>query len=356
MTTTTYTAVSIDKIDTLDSSTLGIIELAKALLTDKEYLPKAEFSKMMQTFGWSKKVLNSYLKIARAFADVEINKLTRIEPRTLFKITSSKKFASVVQGIKNSVGHITQQFVENLIDACRIPRVAKPSQPSIWRTERDGSRSCVVPPIKEDDQFTGIAIQRAMDVEGMSAQSFVRESVAFREAWLSGAFVLVGELPPHLSAILGDKLEYHAPMSVDIEVETRPDCNDATVEVVEVVEVVEAMEVVDMVETVEVPVIELAMQQDIETSVAINKDLPLNENMSFEKIAALVVQCQTWSEVIAITSIIDEQTRHKSWELLSKSEQLRIIAMKEASKIIPVIKIEDKVNWDPQYPIKLRSC
>ncbi len=312
MTTTTYTAVSIDKIDTLDSSTLGIIELAKALLTDKEYLPKAEFSKIIQTFGWSKKVLSGYLKIARAFADVEINKLTRIEPRTLFKITSSKKFASVVQGIKNSIGHMTQQFVENLIDACRTPRVAKPSEPSIWRTERDGSRSCVVPPIKEDDQFTGIAIQRAMDVEGMSAQSFVRESVAFREAWLSGAFVLVGELPPHLSAILGDKLEYHAPISVDIEVETRPDCNDATVEVVEVVE---AMEVVDVVETVEVPVIELAtLRQDIETSVAVNKDLPLNENMSFDKIAALVVQCQTWSEVIAITSTINEQTRHKSWE------------------------------------------
>lgn len=324
MTTTTYTAVSIDKIDTLDSSTLGIIELAKALLTDKEYLPKAEFSKMIQTFGWSKKVLSGYLKIARAFADVEINKLTRIEPRTLFKITSSKKFASVVQGIKNSIGHITQQFVENLIDACRTPRVAKPSEPSIWRTERDGSRSCVVPPIKEDDQFTGIAIQRAMDVEGMSAQSFVRESVAFREAWLSGAFVFVGELPPHLSAILGDKLEYHAPISVDIEVETRPDCNDGTVQVVEVVE---AMEVVDVVETVEVPIIELAtLRQDIETSVAVNKDLPLNENMSFEKIAALVVQCQTWSEVIAITSTINEQTRHKSWELLSKSDQLRIIA------------------------------
>ena len=151
--------------------------------------------------------------------------------------------------------------------------------------------------------------------------------------------MLVGELPPHLSAILGDKLDYHAPISVDIEVETRPDCNDATVEVVEVVEVVEAIEVVDMVERVEVPVIELAMQQDIETSVAVDKDLPLNENMSFEKIAALVVQCQTWSEVIAITSTIDEQTRHKSWELLSKSDQLRIIAMKEASKIIPVIKI-----------------
>jgi len=114
MTTTTYTPVSIDKIDTLDSSTLGIIELAKALLTDKQYLPKAEFNKAVQSFGWGRGLVRSYIKIATAFADVEINKLARIEPRTLFKITSTKKFASVVEGIRNNVGHVTQQLVENL--------------------------------------------------------------------------------------------------------------------------------------------------------------------------------------------------------------------------------------------------
>ncbi|MBW4670492.1 MAG: hypothetical protein KME60_24515 [Cyanomargarita calcarea GSE-NOS-MK-12-04C] len=291
------------------------------------------------------------MKIALAFGDVEINKLAKIEPRTLFKITSTKKFALVVEGIRNSVGHVTQQLVENLIEACKRPRTAKPDKPSIWRAEKDGSRSCVVPPIKEDDHYTGISIQRAMDNEGMTAQSFVREAAAFREAYLSGAFLLVSELPPHLQAILGEKLKYSAPTPVDddIEVKTYTDQSETDETTVEVVEVVESMEYsveqVEVVEPMEVP-------QDIETSIEKNEDLPLHnsiESMSFEKIAALLVQCTTWNEIVAITSKIDEQVRLHSWKVLSESEQRRIIAMKKAAEP-STIKVADKVNWANHYP------
>ncbi|MBA3922156.1 MAG: hypothetical protein H0X31_10835, partial [Nostocaceae cyanobacterium] len=354
MTTTTYTPVSIDKIDTLDSSTLGIIELAKALLRDKQYLPKAEFNKTVQSFGWGRGLVRSYIKIATAFADVEINKLARIEPRTLFKITSTKKFASVVEGIRNSVGHVTQQLVENLIEASITPRASLPDKPSIWRAEKDGSRSCVLPPIKEDDQYTGMAIQHAMDSEGISAQSFVREATAFREAWSCGAFLLVGELPPHLQTILGEKLEYSAPTPVDdIEVETYPkqsETEETTVEVVEAVEI--AVELVEVVEPMEVSQIQLATPQDIDRSIEGNEDLPLNDSiltMSFEKIAALVVQCTTWSEIVAITSQIDEITRKKSWNVLAKSEKRRITAMKEASEAMPSIRGTDRIV-SPTFP------
>jgi hypothetical protein len=342
MTTTTYTPVSLDKIDTLDSSTLGIIELAKALLTDKQYLPKAEFNKLVQSLGWGRELVRSYIKIAIAFADVEINKLARIEPRTLFKITSTKKFALVVEGIRNSVGHVTQQLVENLVDACKRPRTAKSNKPIIWRAEKDGSRSCVVPPIKEDDEYTGISIQRAMDNEGMTAQSFVREAAAFREAFLSGAFLLVGELPPHLQAILGEKLKYSAPTPVDddIEVKTYTDQTETDETTVEVVEPMEA------------PQIDSLILEDIETSIEGNEDLPLNnsiESMLFDYIAALMVQCTTWSEIVAITSKIDEQVRLHSWNVLSESEQRRIILMKKAVEP-STIKVGDKVNWANHYP------
>ena len=202
-----------------------------------------------------------------------------------------------MEGIRNSIGHVTQQLVEKLIEECKTPRRAKSHNPSIWRAEKDGSRSCVVPPIKEDDQYTGISIQRAMDTEGMTAQSFIREAAAFREAWSCGALLLVGELPPHLQAILGDKLEYNAPTPVDddIEVKTNDDeqseTDETTVEVVEAVETTEySVELVEVVEAMEVP-------QDIETSIE-REDFPLNnsiESMSFDKIAALVVQCTTWS-------------------------------------------------------------
>ena len=351
MTTTTYTPVSIDKIDTLDSSTLGIIELAKALLTDKQYLPKAEFNKAVQSFGWGRGLVRSYIKIATAFADVEINKLARIEPRTLFKITSTKKFAFVVEGIRNSVGHVTQQLVENLIEACKTPRASLPDKPSIWRAEKDGSRSCVLPPIKEDDQYTGMAIQHAMDSEGISAQSFVREAAAFREAWSSGAFLLVGELPPHLQTILGEKLEYSAPTPVDdMEVQTHPKQSETEETTVEAVEI--AVELVEVVEPLEGSQNQLAIPQDIDTRIEGNEDLALKDSiltMSFEKIAALVVQCTTWSEIVAITSQIDEATRKKSWNVLAKSEKKRITAMKEASEANPSFKGTDRIV-SPTFP------
>jgi hypothetical protein len=356
MTSTTYTSISLGKIDTLDSSTLGIIELAKALLSDKQRLPKAEFNKIVQSFGWGRGVVQSYIKIALAFAGVEINKLLRIEPRTLFKITSNKKFAPVVESIRNTVGHVTQQLVENLIKTLIPPRASLPEEPTIWRAEKDGSRSCVVPPIKEDDQYTGISIQRAMDIEGMTAQSFVREAAAFREAWFSGLFLLVGELPAHLQAILGEKLEYNAPTPVDdIEVKTsdeQTETDKTTVEVVEVVEVVEnRVEIVEVVEPMEVPQIQLAtLGQDIETSIEGNEDFSLNnsiESMSFEEIAALVVQCTTWEQIVAITSKVDKQVRLKSWNVLCESEQRRIIMMKKA--VESTIKVGDKVKVN-YYP------
>jgi hypothetical protein len=357
MTNTTYASVSLDKINTLDSSTLGIIEFAKALLTDKQYLSKANFKKLVQSLGWGRELVQSYIKVALAFADVEINKLAKIEPRTLFKITSIKKFALVVEAIKNSVGHVTQQFVENLIEACKTPRIAKPNKPSIWRAEKDGSRSCIVPAIKEDDQYTGISIQRAMDNEGMTAQSFIREAVAFREAYFSGAFSVVGELPPHLQAILGDKLEYSAPTAVndDIEVKTyteQTETDETTVEVEEVVETTEYfVELLEVVEAMEVP-------QDMETSVEGNEDLSLNdsiESMTFDYIAELIVQCTTWSEILAITSTIDEETRKKSWDVFPESEKRRIKAMKRSYETTPSIKVGDKVNWVNHHP-DLSAC
>jgi hypothetical protein len=345
MNTTTYTPVSLDKIDTLDSSTLGIIELAKALLTDKQYLPKSEFNKIVQSFGWGKRLVQRYLKIAIAFADVEINKLAKIEPHTLFKITSTKKFANVVQGIRNSVGHVTQQLVENLIEACKRPRTAKPDKPSIWRAEKDGSRSCVVPPIKEDDQYTGMSIQRAMDNEGMTAQSFVREAAAFREACLSGMFLLVGELPPHLQTILGDKLKYSAPTPVDdIEVQTSDEQSETDETTVEVVEAVSTV-----VEPMQVSQIQLA----IETSIEGNEDSPLNnstETKPYEKIADLMVQCSTSSEIVAITSGFDERTCEKSCNVLAESDKQGIKIIQGSCETIPSIKVGDKVNWENHYP------
>lgn len=97
----TYTPVSLDKFDTLNGTTSAILvhevspkeKLARALVINKEFLSRADFSKLTQSFGWEKEVVKSYINIGVAFIDVEISKLVNIEPRTLFKITSNKRFA-----------------------------------------------------------------------------------------------------------------------------------------------------------------------------------------------------------------------------------------------------------------------
>ncbi|BAZ13111.1 hypothetical protein NIES4071_49500 [Calothrix sp. NIES-4071] len=320
---TAYASVSLVKIDTLDNSTTAIIEFAKALLIDKNNLLRPDFNKLIQSFGWGKEVANNYIKLGLAFVDIDIAKLANIEPRTLFKITSSKRFAPVVQGIRNAVGHVTQQFVEHLIDKFKAPRKEKSSKPTIWRGEKDTSRTCVIPPIKEDDQYTGKTIQRAMDNEGITAQSFVREATAFWEAWQCGALILVGELPPHLQAILGDKLGTNAPINEDVEVETTSEQATAVVEV-EVDDTTDAP-----VETVEV-INEDTVAPQIE--IAINEDSSETENIiepaSAEQIATLIRSCQTWSDITAITESIDKSTRIQSWTMLDKSEQQRILDIK----------------------------
>lgn len=348
MSTTTYTPVSLAKIDTLDSSTTAILEFARALAIDDKYLPKAEFNKIIQLLGWEKSVVKNYIKAGLAFIDIDISKLSQIEPTTLFKITRDRKFISVVERIKNHIGRVTQGFVQNLIDGLKKPRQPKPNKPTIWRAEKDTSRSCVIPRIVEKDEFTGTSIQRAMDTEHITAQTILRESVAFtpseslreREAYLSGALLLVGELPPHLQAILGDRLNYSEPApssnDVDVDVETASEQALSKEEVGEVItKPVEEIEIqappVDVIEEV-MPVI------------------------SAEEVAAQLRNCITWSQVQAITSELDKATRVSSWQLLNRNEREYILDIKSAaieasqqSRTTP-IQVGDMVNWEACYP------
>lgn len=290
-----------------------------------------------------------------------------IEPHTLFKITSSKRFASVVFGIKNAVGHITQQFVQNLIDGLKASRASKPDKPTIWRGEKDTSRTCVIPPIKEDDQYTGTSIQRAMDDEKITAQRFVREAAAFREAIKCGAFKLVGELPAHLKAILG--LEYSAPtpsndeseaQATTVVEETAPD-----VELVQtVVEKTAQEELVQIAEYVQAYPLNYCIVNEVCPENKIKSEqpstIPAAESYSAEEIAALLRDCNTWLEITAITSKLDQPTRMASWSMLSKEEQNRIykiksIATEAKNQNITTdepasIKVGDIVVWDNCYP------
>lgn len=69
---------------------------------------------MIQSFDWSKGVLSGYLKIAEAFQDIDVSRLVRIEPRTLFKITLSKKFISVIDENPEAVDVEIEEVIETV--------------------------------------------------------------------------------------------------------------------------------------------------------------------------------------------------------------------------------------------------
>jgi hypothetical protein len=405
MSTTTYTPVSLDKFATLNSTTSAILELAKALVIDKEFLSRADFSKLIEKFNWSKETVKSYINIGVAFAGIEIGRLVNIEPRTLFKITSSKRFESVVDGIINAVGNITQKFVENLIKSNKKTPVRNQDTPTIWKGE-GATRKCVIPNIVENDQFTGTTIQRAMDSEKITAQKFVREAAAVREAFKMGAFSLVKELPAHLAAILG--IQYEAPTQSndddddDDEVEVRvAETRRVTNDVVETVPVVGvSVPTIEVIQTVvektappievvyqaveekaptEIQVVQTVVKEEAPISIEIPKSSERQTNrenlrftltqqnvtvecLSAEEVATLLVESSTWSDITAIIGAIDEQTRIASWALLDRESQARIQSIKKAAveetapyeqtmnNETPIVKVGDTVIWVNCYP------
>lgn len=379
MLTNTYTPVSLDKFDTFNGTTSAILDFARALVIDKEFLSRADFSKLTESFGWGKEVVKSYINIGVAFIDVEISKLVNIEPRTLFKITSNKRFASVVEGIKKAVGNITQQFVEHLIKSNKKAPIPSQDKPTIWRGE-GATRTCVIPPIKEDDQYTGTSIQRAMDSEEITAQKIVREGAALREAFKLGAVQVVGELlPEHLKAILG--IEYEAP--------TPNNDGSSEINIAETVTV--AADYSPHNEEKEEIVIE-EFETELAAQVVVEDLVNKNENgcpsdsglhsksvanvalrtidvasctprltLQVEEITALLRDCTTWEEITTITGALDEQTRIASWELLDREEQAHVLGLKKTYireesvpnntiEETPLIKAGDKVIWLNCWP------
>ncbi len=95
----------------------------------------------------------------------------------------NKKYAPVIDQILD-IGCITQEKVRALIKQQRKPKPIKPEKPSIWRRTKNGGRYCQVPPIH--DEMTGVALQKMMDEEGLTAQQIVAEALELRQAMKEG--------------------------------------------------------------------------------------------------------------------------------------------------------------------------
>lgn len=326
MNTIASTSVSFAQIDTIDNSVESIVEFSKKLLIDKQNLKRAKWHELLDILGWTKEVAAKYIKIGEAFEGFDASRLSLIEPHTLFKITSSKRFAPVVKAIRNAVGHITEQFVEHLIKSNKPQAPAiEVENPTIWRAEKNGSRTCVIPPIKEDDYFTGMAIQRAMEREGISAQSCVREAMALREALSLGAIQLdVRNLPDHLRAVIAEFMhldEVSENEEVLIYEYEEYECDQE--EEHEAFEPATSKSVAPL--NIKQQPIAITVEAETPTFISVVQELSIEE---IEVYKAELLACQNWEEVMAIVNSLAKDAEQTIWQTFTLEQRREFKKMK----------------------------
>ncbi|MDF5727095.1 MAG: hypothetical protein PUP92_03440 [Rhizonema sp. PD38] len=172
----------------LSDATETILRYAFLLAHFKKTRSLREYKKLLHELGFSGEE-KKYLKVAATFQKFSPEDLTQIEPRTIYQLAeNSKKYQSVIDRLLD-LTVVTQEAVRELIILERKPRVPKPDKPSIWRRMNNGRRYCQIPPIHEQDERTGVTLQKMMDEEGLSAQHIVAEAIALRQAHKEGRLV-----------------------------------------------------------------------------------------------------------------------------------------------------------------------
>jgi|GEM_PF-788169 len=178
----------------LFSSTESILHHAFWLQERKEALSKKDYRRLLEEHGW-KGEESKYHKVAIAFQQFSPLQLSLIEPRTIFQLAENhKKYQPVIEGLQD-LETITQSAVRELILSSRKPRLPKPEEkPTVWRQTGSGPRYVQIPPIHEEDEQTGLVLQRMIESEGLTVQAIIRDAIALRQAYKQGRLVEVEDL------------------------------------------------------------------------------------------------------------------------------------------------------------------
>ncbi len=203
----------------LGDSTEQILRYAFWLADVKENSTKSRYQQIIKEQGW-KDEHKKYLKVAATFEKFEPEALRHIEPDTIFLLAkNNRKYQPVIEQMQY-VEELEQAAVRELIKKQRKPKPFKP-EPSIWRATPKGERYCQVPPIWEDDHFTGTALQAMIDREGLTAQQIIRESLELRLAFIEGRLV-EAEKEIVEEPFMDDFADYEAVDEVQPEIEEEP--------------------------------------------------------------------------------------------------------------------------------------
>ncbi len=172
--------------DSLEAATRHILHHAFDLLETRLAYSKKEYREAMRVRGWKKGGLEerTAIKIADAFEAFRPDplRLTKIEPRTLYRLAEGKKYAPVIQALANLESEqITQSMVTQLMAQRReelkqereAKKQASPDEQNTtgWRRTPSGGRVYQIPPLY--DESTGINIEKIKNEKGCTSQKVV---------------------------------------------------------------------------------------------------------------------------------------------------------------------------------------
>ncbi len=314
---------------TLEVATQDILHYAEFLASEKTR-SKHEYKQLLSDLGW-KGEEKKYLKVAAAFENFSPQELAGVEPATIFLLANnSKKYQPVLDQLLD-LPEITQAAVRELIQQQRQPRVPKSENPTIWRQTPDGRRYCQIPPIHEENQQTGITLQKMMDEEGLTSQRIVAEALALRQAFKEGRLVAVeaAALPKEMPTFVEPEVQYEDLLTEPWDVAYAiPDlaAEQCSVEELESVEQCVGDRADYWTFEPEPELDDDTVEYDDYTQAFSPQE---NVSSSLDPTELLIQTFQTaadWSEISKVLKLHGEYSR-SAWDALTRLEQRRVMAI-----------------------------
>ncbi len=311
----------------LEVATQDILRHAEFLASEKTR-SLSEYKQLLNDLGW-KGEEKRYLKVAAAFENFSPQDLAAVEPATIFQLANnSKKYQPVIDELLD-LPEITQAAVRELIAAHRT--VQKPStlEPSIWRRTKNGGRYCQIPPIHEQDEQTGVILQRAMD-DGLLPQAVVREAVQLWLDYQQGRLV----------AVEAAALPKEMPTFVEPVVQHEDLLTEPWLKAIAIPDLAAEQYSVEELESVEQCVGDRADYWTFEPEPELDNDTvelgdyaqafsPHDVQTELEPIELLIHAFQTaasWREISEVLKIHGEY-KQQAWEALTPLERRRVMAI-----------------------------
>ncbi|WP_144416015.1 hypothetical protein [Calothrix sp. 336/3] len=316
----------------LNQATSTILEHAFELATCKQRLSRKEYKQLLQEQGWQGEE-KTYLKVATTFDKFSLQDLTNIEPDTIFRLAkNNKKYQDVIEKL-SELPQITQEDVRELIKQQRRElQQPKPEKLSIWRRTKNGGRYCQIPPIHEEDERTGVTLQRMIDEEGLLPQQIVAEAISLRQAFKEGRLIMVTDASSTQSdnADSGDADSPNA-YSDDINTETYTDITELNHPQLPNTDEKEAIACI------------VEHQQHV---------IDEKETVNIDVVISLLRQADNWEEVVRSTENCSNEVKIATWEMLNPQDKERIYQLKQQQeqRLKNMPQVGDKVIWTNCHP------